>query len=590
VRRSPPSATAETHPAVDQELGEPARPEPSLPRRVLVGAFALALAAAGIAFATRALRPDDSPKAEATLSPSVQTTPVPPLTGDPRITAEIPLVDDQRNGGTGGVAVGAGSAWVGIGRGGAGFVARIDLATNEVVAEIPVQESPFRKRIAATDEAVWVASDGVLERIDPDTNTVVASVDLQGRPISAIAADSTAVWAVAITEPSDQAGEWTGSLIRVDTATNQVAAEIPLGSQVAGYEDEVMVGAGSVWVLGVRWFEEEDAEYGSDLIRIDPSTNAIAARIPVGGFHMVMGADEVWVRFIADGVFDTYGERRLWTRVDALTNEPSQPFDLAADGLKIVTPEALWSVGYDEQQNVRVSRLDPQTLEVEARSDPVRSLYTDAVLDSASRTVWVSAGYSVVRLDIAADEEDPSTSQFPVTYREGEDEVMPIAFLNGTTVEMVYPADLPLEQVAIQPTGSLYDGVNDFSLDGLTSKFVVGRDPVEGVEPMESYDPALRGIVRKWQAVPADGQAVRLGPWLVDVPYEALTDEQRQALLDHLFGLEMEGGFLILEATSPLLLWPSADGELVTRSTSTSTTSRFWIAASTSHRQPMTGS
>jgi hypothetical protein len=202
---------------------------------------------------------------------------------------------------------------------------------------------------------------------------------------------------------------------------------------------------------------------------------------------------------------------------------------------------------------------------VEARSDPVRSLYTDAVLDSASRTVWVSAGYSVVRLDIAADEEDPSTSQFPVTYREGEDEVMPIAFLNGTTVEMVYPADLPLEQVAIQPTGSLYDGVNDFSLDGLTSKFVVGRDPVEGVEPMESYDPALRGIVRKWQAVPADGQAVRLGPWLVDVPYEALTDEQRQALLDHLFGLEMEGGFLILEATSPLLLWPSADGELVTQ-------------------------
>jgi hypothetical protein len=27
----------------------------------------------------------------------------------------------------------------------------------------------------------------------------------------------------------------------------------------------------------------------------------------------------------------------------------------------------------------------------------------------------------------------------------------------------------------------------------------------------------------------------------------------------------MEGGFLILEATSPLLLWPSADGELVTQ-------------------------
>ena len=107
---------------------------------------------------------------------------------------------------------------------------------------------------------------------------------------------------------------------------------------MAGYEDEVILGAGSVWVLGVRWFEEEDAEYGSDLIRVDPATNAIAARIPVGGFHMVMGADEVWVRFIADGVFDTYGERRLWTRVDVRTNEPSEPFEFEADGLKIVTP------------------------------------------------------------------------------------------------------------------------------------------------------------------------------------------------------------------------------------------------------------
>jgi DNA-binding beta-propeller fold protein YncE len=419
VQRSPPSAPADTLP-VDERLSGPGRPEPSLPRRALVGAFAFALAAAGIAFAARALRPDNSPKAETTLSPSVETSPVPPLTGDPRITAEISLVDDQRNGGTGGVAVGAGSAWVGIQRGGAGFVVRIDLATNEVVAEIPVQETPWRKRIDATDEAVWVASHGVLERIDPDTNTVVASVDLRGRPISAIAADSTAVWAVAITRPSDEAGEWTGNLVRVDTATNEAVAEIPLGPQVAGYEDEVMVGAGSVWVLGVRWFEKEDAEYGSDLIRVDPATNGIVARIPVGGFHMVMGADEVWVRFIADGVFDTYGERGLWTRVDLRTSEQSQPFELGTDGLRIVTPDALWSVGYDdEQHNVRVSSLDPQTLEVEARSDPIRSLFTDAVLDPASRTVWVSAIYSVVRLDIVPDAEDRSPSSFPVTYREG---------------------------------------------------------------------------------------------------------------------------------------------------------------------------
>lgn len=71
-------------------------------------------------------------------------------------------------------------------------------------------------------------------------------MDLRGRPISAIAADPTAVWAVAITEPSDKAGEWTGNRVRTDTATNKIVAEIPLGPQVAGYEDEVMLGAGSV--------------------------------------------------------------------------------------------------------------------------------------------------------------------------------------------------------------------------------------------------------------------------------------------------------------------------------------------------------
>jgi DNA-binding beta-propeller fold protein YncE len=318
----------------------------------------------------------------------------------------------------GGVAVGAGSAWVGLRpHGDSDLVARIDLETNRVLAQIPVKESPSRKRIAATDDAVWVTSTGTLERIDPDTNTVVATVDLHDRPVSAIAADTAAVWAVAITEPPDKAGEWTGTLVRIDAATNEIVAEIPLGPEVAGYEDEVMLGAGSVWVLGVRWFEHEDAEYGSDLIRIDPATNQIAARIPIGGFHMVMGSNEVWVRSIADGVFDTYDERWLWTRVDVTTNEPSAPFEFADHGLRLVTCEALWSVGYDEQNNVRVIRFAPASLEVEARSESIRSYFHDAVIDSATRTVWVSAVWNLVRVDITDEGErpEPSASRAPST-------------------------------------------------------------------------------------------------------------------------------------------------------------------------------
>jgi len=160
------------------------------------------------------------------------------------------------------------------------------------------------------------------------------------------------------------------------------------------------VGAGAVWVLGVRWSPEGDVEHGGDLIRVDPETNTVAARIPLGGFHVAAGADEVWVRFPADGAFDGPDERWLWTRVDARTNQPSPPFEFEAAGLDLVTPEVLWSVDYDEEEHVRVTGYDPRTLDVVARSEPIRSYFHDAVIDPVSRTVWISAIWSLVRVDI----------------------------------------------------------------------------------------------------------------------------------------------------------------------------------------------
>jgi hypothetical protein len=171
-----------------------------------------------------------------------------------------------------------------------------------------------------------------------------------------------------------------------------------------------------------------------------------------------MGTGEVWVRFMADGVFDTYGERRLWTRVDVRTNEPSQPFELETDGLKIATPDALWSVDYDEQQNVRVYRVDPQTLEVEARSDPIRSLFTDAVLDPASRTVWVSVVHSVVRLDIVDQvvSMSPSPSSTSSSVASSEASVATFKPSEGwnlvlTTIDPNNSQDLPIVWAANVP-------------------------------------------------------------------------------------------------------------------------------------------
>jgi DNA-binding beta-propeller fold protein YncE len=379
----------------DIQSRQPRTPQPEArsTRRLVTATVAIIVAIVAFGFAYEAFRSYVKPASEP--SPSVTASPVPQLTGTPHVTAEIQLPDNSIGGG---LAVGAGSAWAGLlpyKDGGGDAVMRIDLATNQIVAEIPVDRGPSRKQIAATDDAVWVASHGLLERIDPATNAVVARVEIPGRDISAVSADATDVWAVTI-DPSSG-----GILVRVDASTNDVVAEIPLGSQITGYEDQVELGAGSVWVLGSRWIEQQNAEYGSDLIRVDPSTNEVVARIPVGGFHMVVAEDAVWVRFPADGVFDETDERWLWTKVDIGTNEPSEPFVLDTAGLKIVTPAALWSVDYDEQENVRVTRFDSTTLAVAARSAPIRSYFHDAVLDPTSGSVWVSAVHTIVRVDIS---------------------------------------------------------------------------------------------------------------------------------------------------------------------------------------------
>jgi hypothetical protein len=186
----------------------------------------------------------------------------------------------------------------------------------------------------------------------------------------------------------------------VDQRTNSIAAEIPLGYEFTGYEDEVLIGGGSIWVLGVRWDEERNTEYGTDLIRVDPVTDTISARIPVGGFQMAVGPESVWVRFPLDGAFDSSEEQWRWTTVDYATNQPSPPFVFDV-GLQVITENDLWGVSYDRWDYPRASRFEAQTLERESRSEPVRSLYHDAVIDPASKTVWISTSTEIVRLDIS---------------------------------------------------------------------------------------------------------------------------------------------------------------------------------------------
>jgi hypothetical protein len=389
-------------PDIESRRPGPLPPAPRPHRRVAAAVAALTVAVVGFVFVYEAIRPDDTRSGTGTPSPTVEPG---RLTGEPTITAQIRVPDGLT---AYDVTVGAGAAWVALDEGdvddgGGGTIGRIDPATNEIVAQIPVDRTPYRDQLAATDNAVWVASGGEILRIDPATNEIVARVGIGGRSAAAITADATAVWALAIATPSDDVGQWTGSLVRIDAASDDIVADIPLGSFPVGYDNELSLGAGSVWLLGVRLVDPNGPESGSDLLRVDPAIDAIAARVPVGGFHMAVGAKEVWVRFPADGVLDSPDDRWLWTRVDVSTGEPSPPFTFEedpGDDLRLVASGSLWAVGYDEQGDVRVTSFDATTLEVVTQSDAIASNLTDAVVDAATRTVWIATGEAIVRLDI----------------------------------------------------------------------------------------------------------------------------------------------------------------------------------------------
>jgi len=353
------------------------------PRRIAASVIAIIVAVVAFTFTFEAFR--DSSRPAGTPAPG------PSMPGFPRVVGEVQLPANTTGGD---VAVGAGSVWAEAWAhkpGGENSLVRIDPATDRITATIPIQPG----HVAANGDAVWVTGRGVLERIDPATNAIVTEVVMPGG-VSAIAATSSDVWAVVIEASSG------GTLVRVDQATNEIVAEIPLGPQVTGYQDQVLVGAGSVWVLGARWNETRNEEYGGDLIRVDPSTNKIAARIPVDGFQMAVGEEAVWVKFPQDGVFDSADEIWLWTKVDMANDEPSPPFRLDAGTLDLITPEALWSVDYDDSGHVRVTRFDPNTHEVEARSAPISSYFEGAVIDPMTGSVWISTMDSITRVDISA--------------------------------------------------------------------------------------------------------------------------------------------------------------------------------------------
>ena len=215
------------------------------------------------------------------------------------VTATIPTATGQEF--TSWITVGDGSLW--ISNWTDSTVWRVDTATNVRTASIPVPPAP--QGIAVGPSGVWVATHrgnptGSLARIDPATNTVSlrvpagAAQDCCGP--EGIAATATAVWS---TVPNVNA------IVRVDPATGTVVASIPADDVCGG----VVPTDDAVWVVGCS----------NRVYRINPSTNAMAATVLASGTvsDVAVGSGAVWA--LAHSLDPTSTAGTL-VRIDPATN------------------------------------------------------------------------------------------------------------------------------------------------------------------------------------------------------------------------------------------------------------------------------
>jgi YVTN family beta-propeller protein len=154
------------------------------------------------------------------------------IAGEPIQTGRAPLS----------VAVGEGSLWVA--NHDAHTITRIDLATNQIVANINVTSEPHR--VAYGEGSVWVANFHInsVTRIDPQKNQVIGEPIPIGHPAGNMAAGLGSVWVTSDYRGPVDADPEDVVLVRIDPQTNEAVETIPLG----GHPIDVEIAGDAVWV------------------------------------------------------------------------------------------------------------------------------------------------------------------------------------------------------------------------------------------------------------------------------------------------------------------------------------------------------
>lgn len=305
-----------------------------------------------------------------------------------------------------GLALGEGSVWVGTWERAGGVVLRLDPRSGEPVATMRVPHGGGD--VAVGSGAVWTAgvvclarhpddpedvcvTEPRVSRIDPDTGRVQTTIPIPlppgvGRDTrlpSGVAAGQDAVWVAVSWNHS------TGEVLRIDPRTNAIAARIPTG----GYVGELRLGAGSVWVLSHPQYTDET--------RVKGRLTASHRRVHQRGRRDSHPRRAVRSGRGGDPARDGGGRRRGMDYLTAAHSRRAVGVDtqtntVAREQLRVerfypvaVEEDAIWFIG-STGRGATLARLDPRTLEHTAATKlPISAVR--AVHDPATDSFWIAS-------------------------------------------------------------------------------------------------------------------------------------------------------------------------------------------------------
>ena len=217
---------------------------------------------------------------------------------------------------------GFGSVWVGLC--GTPSLVRIDPATGDVQATIPLPVTDLHEEssVAAGEGGVFLVakSENQIVKVDPSTNDVAAVFDVPPGATAARAGFGS-LWV------SSHAND---VVSRLDPATGELLATIDVGDGPRF----LAIGADGVWVMN---------QAGGSLSKIDPTTDTVVATVqvndgPIEFGDIAAGGGSVWTR-ISD---------HLLARVDESSNQVTQFYDPASgSGSVAADDEAVWLSAHD---------------------------------------------------------------------------------------------------------------------------------------------------------------------------------------------------------------------------------------------------